>query len=62
MSRWQEKPQQFKSDSATYSVVKTVKKQVFSLLLVRKQNGNKVSAEENLAKTVKIAYAYALTL
>lgn len=61
MSRWQEKPQQFKSDSATYSVVKTVKKQVFSLLLVRKQNG-KVSAEENLAKTVKIAYAYALTL
>lgn len=61
MSRWQEKPQQFKSDSATYSVVKTEKTGILILLLVRKQNG-KVSAEENLAKTVKIAYAYALTL
>ena len=54
MSRWQEKLQSFKSNSATYFVGKTEKTGILILLLARKQNG-KISAKKNLLKIVNTA-------
>ena len=59
MSRWQEKLQSFKSNSATYFVGKTEKTGILILLFARKQNG-KISAKKNLVKTVNTAYALSL--
>ena len=58
MSRWQEKLQSFKSNSATYFVGKTENTGTL-ILLARRQNG-KVSAKKNLVKIVNTAYALSL--
>lgn len=59
MSRWQEKLQSFKSNSAKYFVGKTGKTGILILLSARKQNG-KISAMKNLVKIVNTVYALSL--
>lgn len=59
MSRWKEKLQSFKSNSAKYFVGKTEKTGILILLLARKQNG-KISAMKNLVKIVNTVYALSL--